>query len=118
MLLVELILIIKNKNMIFFFFGFLGGVLRGTMGVIKYTQSYKDVEIRPIYFSGTVIFSGFIGMICAWIISDMGIAIMGIEELPLSFALIAGYAGGDFIENIFKIVIKKTDIFSFSKVVK
>ncbi len=102
----------------FFFFGFLGGVLRGTMGVIKYTQSYKDVEIKVNYFSGTIFVSGFIGMLCAWIVSDMGIVIMGIEELPLSFALIAGYAGGDFIENIFKIVTKNVDIFSFGKAVK
>ena len=34
-----------------------------------------------------------------------------LESLPLSIALIIGYAGGDFIENIFKIVTKEPELF-------
>jgi len=97
--------------MIFFFFGFLGGILRGTVGLIKYTQSYKDVEIRPIYFAGSVLISGLIGLLSSWIIQDMGIAFLEMKELPLSIALVIGYAGGDFIENVYKIIIKSPTIF-------
>lgn len=101
--------------MSFFFFGFLGGVIRGTVGVIKYLQSYKDVEIRPRYFGGAVFVSGLIGLTSAWATHDLGISFLGLEKLPLSVALIIGYAGGDFLENIFKILVKEPDIFQFLK---
>ncbi len=97
--------------MSFFFFGFLGGIIRGTVGLIKYFQSYKDVEIRPKYFTGTILISGLIGLAAAWITHDMGISFLGLEKLPLSLALIIGYAGSDFLENIFKIIIKDDKIF-------
>ena len=101
--------------MSFFFFGFLGGVIRGTVGLTKYIQSYKDVDIRPWYFSGTVVVSGLIGMACAWVVEDLGVSFMGLETMPLSVALIIGYAGGDFLENIFKIIVKEPDLFQFLK---
>lgn len=101
--------------MSFFFFGFLGGGIRGVVGLVKYIQSYKDVEIRPAYFAGTVFTSGLIGLAAAWITHDLGISFLGLEELPLSLALIIGYAGGDFIENIFKIIIKDDTVFQIGK---
>ncbi len=104
--------------MSFFFFGFLGGVIRGTVGLVKYIQSYKDVEIRPAYFASTVGVSGLIGLAAAWITHDLGISFLGLEELPLSLALIIGYAGGDFMENIFKIVIKDDTIFQIGERLK
>jgi len=97
--------------MIFFFFGFFGGIIRGTVGLIKYTQSYKDVEIRPVYFIGSVLFSGLVGLLSAWVVQDMGIAFLEMDEFPVSMALVVGYAGGDFIENIYKIIIKSPTIF-------
>ncbi len=90
-------------------------MIRGTVGLIKYIQSYKDVEIKPWYFSGTVVVSGLIGMICAWVVQDLGVSFIGLETLPLSIALIIGYAGGDFIENMFKIIVKEPDLFQFLK---
>ncbi len=104
--------------MSFFFFGFLGGVIRGAVGLIKYIQSYKDVKIRPWYFGGTVALSGLIGLAAAWITHDLGISFLGLEKLPLSLALIIGYAGGDFMENIFKIIIKDDNIFQVGKLLK
>jgi len=98
--------------MLFFVFGFIGGLFRGAMGLVKYMQSYKDVEIRPYYFSATVLVSGLIGFASAWVTHDMGLAFLGIEEIPLSLALVIGYAGGDFLENVYKIVSKKEDLFS------
>jgi len=104
--------------MYFFILGFLGGVIRGFVGLLKYTQSYKDVKIKPWYFSGTVILSGIVGFICAWITNDLGIAFLGFETLPLSVAVIVGYAGGDFIENIFKIIVKEPNLFEIGKKIK
>lgn len=101
--------------MYFFLFGFFGGVIRGIVGLIKYTQSYKDVKIRPWYFSATVLLSGLVGFLCAWITNDLGISFLGLEQIPLSIALIVGYAGGDFIENVFKIIIKKPNLFEIGK---
>ncbi len=100
-----------NNKMSLFLFGFLGGSIRAVIGLIKYTQSYKDVEIKKWYFLSTILVSGLIGTICSWIVSDLGISFLGLESLPLSIALIIGYAGGDFIENIFKIVTKEPELF-------
>jgi len=102
----------------FFFFGFLGGVIRGTVGLIKYIQSYKDVEFKPAYFGGTVMVSGLIGLVAAWATHDLGISFLGLEKLPLSLALIIGYAGGDFMENIFKIIIKDDNVFQIGERLK
>ncbi len=104
--------------MSFFFFGFLGGVIRGVVGLIKHMQSYKDVKFNPAYFGGTVVVSGLIGLAAAWITHDLGISFLGLEKLPLSLALIIGYAGGDFMENIFKIVIKDDTIFQIGEHLK
>jgi len=101
--------------MSFFFFGFLGGVIRGVVGLIKYIQSYKDVKFNPAYFGGTVMISGLIGLVAAWATHDLGISFLGLETLPLSLALIIGYAGGDFMENMFKIITKNPDVFQVGK---
>ena len=97
---------------IFFFAGFLGGIIRGAVGLIKYTQSYKDVQIRPWYFSGMVFLGGIVGVVSAFIVHDLGITFLGVETVSPTIALIVGYAGGDFIENIFKIIIKKPNFYS------
>ena len=104
--------------MSFFFFGFLGGAIRGIVGLVKYVQSYKDIEIKLWYFGSTVAISGFIGLACAWITHDLGISFLGLEKIPLSLALIIGYAGGDFIENVFKIIIKDDNIFQIGGALK
>ena len=97
---------------IFFIFGFLGGVVRGIVGIIKYTLSYKDVKMQWIYFGVVAIVSGFIGLISAWLVQELGISFFGISSLSPAIALIVGYAGGDFIENIFKILIKEPNLFN------
>lgn len=99
----------------FFLAGFLGGAIRGIMGVVKYTLSYKDVEMRPWYFASTVAVSGCVGFLVAWIVQDLGIAFLGVETISPAIALIVGYAGGDFLENIFKILTKDTVLFQKQK---
>lgn len=90
--------------------GIIGGLLRGGLGVAKYSLSYKDVNLRPWYFGGTVALSGIIGGAAAWVTNDLGVGLLGVEKLSPAIALIIGYAGGDFLENIAKILFKKTDL--------
>lgn len=37
---------------------------------------------------------------------------LDLKYVPASVAIIVGYAGGDFLENVFKIIIKKPEFFS------
>ncbi len=91
--------------------GSIGGALRGAMGISKYMRSYKDVKVQPWYFAGMVVLSGAVGGAAAWVTHDLGLGFLGLEELPVAVALIIGYAGGDFIENIAKILTQKTTLF-------
>ena len=95
----------------FFIAGFLGGAIRGIVGIIKYAFSYKDVKIKWLYFGGMTTVSGLIGLAASWTILELGLAFEGIKGLSPAIALIAGYAGGDFLENIFKVLIKKPILF-------
>lgn len=96
---------------IFFLAGFLGGLIRGAVGIIKYTLSYKDVKMQWGYFGSAALLSGLIGLAAAWIIQDVGASFEGIEKLSPAIALIVGYAGGDFLENIFKTLMQKPILF-------
>lgn len=104
--------------MTFFIFGFIGGIIRGSLGIIKHKQSYSNVKIDQKYLITTLTISGAIGFAAAWALKDLGIVFAGMEALPLSLALIVGYAGGDFLENIFKIITKNENIFEIGKVEK
>ncbi|MFH1423855.1 MAG: hypothetical protein ABIG29_02815 [Candidatus Nealsonbacteria bacterium] len=83
-----------------------GGILRGLVGFVKYQFSYKEVKFRPYYFLGTIFVSGVIGVVAAVAIKEIGFTLLGSFSPALAF--IIGYAGGDFIENIYKIIIKKS----------
>ena len=102
--------------MTFFILGFIGGIIRGSMGIIKHKQSYSNVKIDQKYLITTLAISGAIGFASAWALKDLGVMFAGAETLPLSLALIVGYAGGDFLENIFKIITKNEDIFKIGKI--
>lgn len=90
-----------------------GGVLRGLVGFIKHQFSYKDVAFRPYYFLGTVFISGVIGSVAAVVIKEAGFTLL--NQFSPALAFIVGYAGGDFLENLYKIIIKKS---SFNENVK
>jgi len=57
------------------------------------------------------VISGLIGLTSAWVVKELGITFMGAEQLSPAIALIVGYAGGDFLENIFKIIAKEPILF-------
>ena len=89
--------------------GFSGGVVRGLMGYIKHQFSYKNVPFDPPYFFGMSLLSGIVGLLSAVATKEVGFTLEGVFSPALSF--IVGYAGGDFIENIYKIIIKKSSIY-------
>ena len=87
-----------------------GGILRGLVGFVKYQFSYKEVKFRPYYFLGMMFISGVIGAVAALAIKEIGFTLLGSFSPALAF--IIGYAGGDFIENIYKIIVKKSSFYA------
>ncbi len=83
-----------------------GGVLRGLVGFLKYQFSYKEVKFRPFYFLSMILVSGVVGTVVTVAIKEIGFTLLGSFSPALAF--IVGYAGGDFMENIYKIIIKKS----------
>lgn len=78
--------------------GFLGGLIRGLVGISKQirTSPSKKRKIRRDYLAVTLLSSGGLGLLVGVFISD-----------DVRFALLAGYAGVDFIESLFKIKMGK-----------
>lgn len=54
--------------------------------------------------------SGAIGLTAAWVTEDLGITFLGMDTITPAVALVIGYAGGDLIENVFKILMDKPTI--------
>ena len=92
--------------------------MRGLVGYVKYRSSYKDVPFRVGYFSFMVTVSGAVGLLAAWVTHDLGIKFLGLPTITPAIAIIIGYAGGDFIENLFKILAGKTSIYELPAVKK
>ncbi|MCP6719351.1 MAG: hypothetical protein KJI71_03910 [Patescibacteria group bacterium] len=90
--------------------GFLGGIVRGLMGFIKHQFSYKNVAFKLPYFLGMTFLSGIIGLLVVMAAKGVSFTLEGAFSPALGF--IVGYAGGDFIENIYKIIIKKSSLYS------
>ncbi len=80
--------------------GFCGGVIRGLVGFIKHQFSYKNVGFSLPYFFAMAFLSGIIGMVAAATFNQ-----------DATFSLIIGYAGGDFIENAYKIIRQKSSLY-------
>ena len=93
--------------------GFVGGVVRGLVGFIKYQTSYKDVEFNPTYFLTMMFISGIIGLLTAIATKELGLTFFGLSQLTPALAFVIGYAGGDFLENVYKIIIKEPSLYSF-----
>lgn len=91
--------------------GFGGGVLRGLVGFIKHQFSYKEVKFNLPYFAFMMILSGVVGLLTIMAVEGSGITFLGREHIPAAIAFIIGYAGGDFLENVYKIILKKPVIF-------
>ena len=88
-------------------FGALGGVARGLVGYSKYFRSYRDLEFSWPYFGMTVGISTFVGFLAVWAIDGAGVQFAEGVNINPAIALIIGYAGGDAVENIYKIIAKQ-----------
>lgn len=96
--------------------GFGGGVIRGLVGWIKHQFSYKNVGFDVKYFSAMMFLSGVVGMVTAVSIKELGMGLFGVESLNPALAVVIGYAGGDFLENVYKIILKKPSLYSAEQV--
>lgn len=91
--------------------GFGGGAVRGLVGFIKHQFSYKNVKFQISYFLAMMFISGIIGLLAALSIKETGINFLGLDYFTPALAFIIGYAGGDFLENIYKIIIKRSSLY-------
>lgn len=97
--------------------GALGGVARGLAGFIKYYTSYKNVPFSWRYFLFTVGVSAAVGLGAAWTLKSSDISFEGITINP-AISFMFGYAGGDVLENVYKILVKKPILGPFKTVLK
>ena len=71
--------------------GLFGGILRGLVGIAK-SKSIEKGQFIPLYFGVTLGVSTLVGLV-AGILAD--------QSWQLAF--LAGYAGTDFLENLYKL---------------
>ena len=55
--------------------------------------------------------SGVVGILTAAAVNGLGLPLLGSADFTPALAFVVGYAGGDFLENIYKIFIKKPTIY-------
>ena len=87
--------------------GFGGGFVRGLIGFLKYQYSYKNVGFNLPYFFVMMFLSGIVGVLTAIAIKYSFISFEGVSYISPAIAFIIGYAGGDFLEGIYKILLKR-----------
>ena len=85
-----------EKYLIYILAGFMGGIIRALVGFVKNKTIEKADHFKPQYFLITILISGVVGA-TAGALAD--------TEWQVSF--LAGYAGTDFIENLYKIKISR-----------
>jgi len=88
--------------------GFFGGVVRGLVGFVKHQFSYKNVPFDLKYFFGMSFISGVVGLAASLALKEVGMTLDGFFTPALSF--IIGYAGGDFLDGIYKIIIARSSL--------
>lgn len=97
--------------LILLFAGAGGGIVRGLMGFIKHQFAYKEVPFKLWYFLAIIGLSAFVGLTVTWAIVGSGLELPLAKQINPALAFIVGYAGGDFIENLYKILSSKNSLF-------
>ena len=95
--------------------GAAGGFIRGLVGFIKHQFAYKNVKFESAYFLTMMALSAFIGLVVTWAITASGLQLPIVESINPALAFIIGYAGGDFIENMYKIIVGKATLYPIPK---
>lgn len=85
----------QNKMNIFILIGFgiFGGIIRALVGLFKNKVFTGKEKFNTKKFWFTIIISGLIGAFCSLLLID-----------DYRIALLAGYAGTDLIQGVYKIV--------------
>lgn len=91
--------------------GFGGGVIRGLVGFIKHQFAYKNVGFSVSYFLVMMFLSGVVGILTAVAVRELGIPLLGSVVVTPAIAFVVGYAGGDILENIYKIILRKNSLY-------
>lgn len=94
--------------------GFGGGLVRNLVGFTKHQYSYKDVKFDVSYFLTMGFISGVIGVMTAMATKELGLTFFGPYFTP-AVAFFVGYTGGDFVENVVKIIMKKPSLYNLPK---
>ncbi|MDP2908582.1 MAG: hypothetical protein Q8N77_02130 [Nanoarchaeota archaeon] len=81
-----------NELLLTMVFGTVGGVTRACVGLLKYKTLPKQGKFKLGALLFTIIASGVIGLFAGLVVSTDN-----------ALSLLAGYAGTDFIESIYKI---------------
>jgi len=63
------------------------------------------------YFFAMMFLSDIIGLLTAVSVKELGMTFLGVDSISPPLSLIVGYAGGDFIENIYKIIVEKPSLY-------
>jgi hypothetical protein len=90
--------------------GFGGGFVRGLIGYLKHQYDYKNVPFDLPYFFVMMFLSGIVGVLVASAIDSSMLVIEGVKYISPALAFIIGYAGGDFLDSVYKIIISKVKI--------
>lgn len=80
-----------NKFEAYIIAGFVGGIARGLSSFLKKRRAGTAAKFNYSYFFTTVFFSGILGAIAG-----------ALAESSWKTAFLAGYAGIDFLENLYK----------------
>jgi hypothetical protein len=87
--------------------GFGGGAVRSVVGYYK-SVSFANPSFDVKNFIVMILLSGFVGLVTAVVKKELDLRILGLSgSFTPAIAFLVGYAGGDFLENIYKIIIKK-----------
>jgi len=80
------------------FAGFLGGIIRAFVGMLKWqtrAPTQKRMKFSSHYIAATILLAGLLGTVAGlYVASDP------------KFAVLAGYAGTDFIDGVYKAKFK------------
>lgn len=89
--------------------------MRGLVGFVKHQFAYKNVKFDGWYFGMMMLISAFVGMSASWAVANSGIKFTIFEEINPAIAFIVGYAGGDLIENFYKIMLGRDSLYTPGK---
>jgi hypothetical protein len=94
--------------------GAAGGLVRGIVGFLKNQFAYKNVEFKPLYLAVMVTLSSLVGLTVTWAVVSSGLEIVALAQINPAIAFIVGYAGGDLVENLYKMLVGKASLYPLS----